>query len=235
MEPENTLLNDERTRRRLPPYVSYHTFQVFVEGLKPVPARFDRSFWGKRFSGTTRSQLTAALLFLGLINISGIPTNRLRLLADAKDVKKADLLKQTCMEGFDFLFTGSFDPQTATPAQLQQVFHGNFQISSSVSRKCIKFFVDMANDAGISLSPFITKQYRAYSVSSSKASTKKAAAKPIRNTLVPQSMDELPERTSWDKLLLNKFPQFDPSWPDEVKMKWFSAFDELLRRGLTKP
>jgi hypothetical protein len=128
------MFSDEKSRRRLPPYVSYHTFQTFIEDLQPIPARFDRSFWGKRFSGTTRSQLTAALLFLGLINISGIPTNRLKLLADAKDIKKTDILKQTCMEGFDFLFNGSFDPQTATPAQLQQVFHNNFQISSSVSR-----------------------------------------------------------------------------------------------------
>ena len=228
------MFNDEKSRRRLPPYVSYHTFQTFVDGLRPVPARFDRSFWGKRFSGTTRSQLTAALLFLGLINISGIPTNRLKLLADAKDVKKADILKQTCNEAFDFLFTGSFDPQTATPAQLKQVFHSNFQISSSVSRKCIKFFVDMANDAGISLSPFITKQYRAYSTNATKTVSKKSSPKTTRNALMPQTMDELPDRTSWDKLLLNKFPSFDPSWPDEVKMKWFAAFDELLRRGITK-
>jgi hypothetical protein len=234
MELDNPMFSDEKNRRRLPPYVSYHTFQAFLDGLKPVPSRFDRSFWGKRFSGTTRSQLTAALLFLGLINVNGIPTNRLKLLTDAKDVKKADILKQTCMEAFDFLFSGSFDPQTATPAQLQQVFHSNFQISSSVSRKCIKFFVDMANGAGISLSPFITKQYRAYSTTSSKASLKKLGPKSTRNALVPQSMDEIPERASWDKLLLNKFPQFDPSWPDEVKMKWFLAFDELLRRGLTK-
>jgi hypothetical protein len=228
------MFSDEKSRRRLPPYVSYHTFQTFIEDLQPIPARFDRSFWGKRFSGTTRSQLTAALLFLGLINISGIPTNRLKLLADAKDIKKTDILKQTCMEGFDFLFNGSFDPQTATPAQLQQVFHNNFQISSSVSRKCIKFFVDMANEAEITLSPFITKQYRAYSGTSAKTSVKKVGAKTVRNTLVPQNVDEIPERASWDKLLLNKFPSFDPSWPDEVKLKWFSAFDELMRRGLTK-
>ncbi|MBN1367410.1 MAG: DUF5343 domain-containing protein [Dehalococcoidales bacterium] len=225
---------DEKIKRRLPPYVSYHTFKTFVDGLRPIPSRFDHSFWGKRFSGTTRSQLTAAMLFLGLINIEGVPTNRLKLLADAKDVKKSDLLKQTCTEAFDFLFNGSFDSQTATPAQLQQVFHNNFQISNSVSRKCIKFFVDMANDAGISLSPFITKQYRAYSNPASKTSIKKSSSKPARNTLVPQSMDEIPDRRSWDTLLLNKFPQFDPSWPDEVKLKWFSAFDELMRRGLTK-
>ena len=226
---------DERMKRRLPPYVSYRTFQTFIDDLKQtVPARIDRSYWGKSFSGTTGNQLMAALLFLGLIDGNGMPTNRLKLLAGAKDVKKTDILRQTCSEAFDFLFKGSFDPQTATPAQLQEMFHSNFQISSSVSRKCIKFFVDMAKDAGIALSPFIIKQTRTYSVASTKTAGKKPGPKTGRNTLVPQNVDEIPDRTSWDKLLLNKFPSFDPSWSDDVKMKWFSAFDELLRRGLTK-
>ena len=75
---------------------------------------------------------------------------------------------------------------------------------------------------------------RNYSAANTKTIGKKPGPKTSRNTLVPQSMDEIPDRTSWDKLLLNKFPQFDPSWPDEVKLKWFSAFDELMRRGLTK-
>jgi hypothetical protein len=227
---------DEKLKKRLPPYVSYHTFQTFIDDLRQtVPARIDRSYWGKSFSGTTGNQLMTALLFLGLIDLNGTPTNRLKLLAGAKDVNKTDILKQTCSEAFDFLFKGSFDPQTATPAQLQEMFHSNFQISSSVSRKCIKFFVDMAKDSGISLSPFITKQTRAYSTNTTKTASKKSGLKTARNTLMPQSMDEIPDRTSWDKLLLNKFPSFDPSWSDDVKMKWFSAFDELLRRGLTKP
>jgi hypothetical protein len=35
------------------------------------------------------------------------------------------------------------------------------------------------------------------------------------------------------EMLLSKFPQFDPAWPDEVKLKWFDAFDRLLKgRGM---
>lgn len=30
--------------------------------------------------------------------------------------------------------------------------------------------------------------------------------------------------------LLNKFPDFNPQWPDEKKNKWFDAFEELLKR-----
>jgi hypothetical protein len=37
----------------------------------------------------------------------------------------------------------------------------------------------------------------------------------------------------WAEQLLSKFPQFDPAWPDEVKLKWFDAFDRLMKgRGL---
>lgn len=39
-----------------------------------------------------------------------------------------------------------------------------------------------------------------------------------------ESMDQIP----LDKLLLSKFPSFDPAWPDEVKIKWFDGFNELM-------
>jgi hypothetical protein len=216
------MLSDERIRRRLPPYVSYRTFKTFLERLEQgIPARIDRSFWGESFSGTTGNQLMAALMFLSLVDGSGTPTNRLKLLVGAKDVKRNDILKQTCMDAFDFLFKGTFDTQTATPAQMQKAFHSNFKISAGVNRKCIKFFMDMANDAGISLSPFIT--------------SKKMISKMAKNTAMYQNTEENSGKSTWDTKLLEKFPSFDPTWPDEIKNKWFQAFDELLRRGITKP
>ena len=32
-------------------------------------------------------------------------------------------------------------------------------------------------------------------------------------------------------MLLAKFPSFDPAWNDDLKSKWFAAFDEMLKRG----
>lgn len=38
---------------------------------------------------------------------------------------------------------------------------------------------------------------------------------------------------AWSELLLAKFPQFDPAWTDDVKLKWFDAFDRLMKgRGM---
>jgi hypothetical protein len=53
----------------------------------------------------------------------------------------------------------------------------------------------------------------------------------MRNLVVPQDKMELPSQNHWKEMLLNKFPTFDPSWNDEVKLKWFAAFDELIKRS----
>lgn len=38
---------------------------------------------------------------------------------------------------------------------------------------------------------------------------------------------------AWAEQLLTKFPQFDPAWSDDVKLKWFDAFDRLMKgRGM---
>jgi hypothetical protein len=34
----------------------------------------------------------------------------------------------------------------------------------------------------------------------------------------------------WADLLVAKFPQFDPTWPVEIKAKWFEAFQNLIEK-----
>jgi hypothetical protein len=47
-------------------------------------------------------------------------------------------------------------------------------------------------------------------------------------------MDGIPVSSSWNSMLLSKFPDFDPSWNDDLKLKWFAAFDELLKKGVSR-
>ncbi len=225
---------DDTSRRRLPPYVSYRTFCNFVDGLRNgVPARIDRSYWGDMFSGSSGNQLVTALRFLSLVDANGVPTGQLRQLVSAKGTQKTDLLKEITSKSFSFL--NSLDPQTATYAQLREAFHQTFELGSDVSRKCIKFFVALAGDAGIPLSPFVTKRFRsARNGTATKKVTRKTGTRIVRKAIVPQNVQEIPERIPWDKLLLTKFPAFDPAWSDEVKLNWFKAFDELLKREWTR-
>ncbi len=218
------------SKKLLPPYVSYRTFLNFIEGLQQtMPARIDRSYWGDRLSGSTGTQLVTALRFLDLIDMNGFPTVKLRQLVVSKGSQRAELLKQITRESYGFFFSSQADPQAATYAQLEEAFHDNYQIASDVARKCIKFFIELASDGGMKLSPFVTKKTRNARPSTA---VKKSARSPNKKsgTEIPQQTGIIPSGIGLDRLLIDKFPGFDPSWPDEVKLKWFTAFDELLKR-----
>jgi len=62
----------DKSRRRLPPYISYRTFDNFIGRLQQqVPSRIDRSYWGETLSGSTGTQLMSALRFLNLVDANG--------------------------------------------------------------------------------------------------------------------------------------------------------------------
>lgn len=228
-------MTSEKSRKRLPPYISYRTLRNFISRLQAqIPARIDRSYWGETLSGSTGTQLIAALRFLGLIDSGGKPSNRLRLLVPAKGEQQAEILREISSEAYDFVFGSSLDIQNATYSQLEEVFHDTFQLTPDVCRKCIKFFVSLATEARIPLSPFMTKRFRWAQANSGTSITKniprKVKHKTIQNVIIPHVMEKVPDDSSWNSILLAKFPAFDPNWSDEVKMKWFLAFDELLKR-----
>ncbi|MGD1118989.1 MAG: DUF5343 domain-containing protein [Dehalococcoidales bacterium] len=226
----------EKGRKHLPPYVSYRTFHNFIERLQEqMPARIDRSYWGELLSGSTGIQLMAALRFLNLIDANGKPLERLKPLVAARGEQRAQLLRIIAYDAFSFVLESSLDLESATYSQLVEVFHSTFQLTEDVSRKCVKFFIALANDAGMPLSPFITKRTRsAHTTPSTKVISRKVGNRTNRNLLIPQTVDEIPESSSWNGMLLSKFPNFDPSWSDDLKLKWFAAFDELLKKGLYK-
>ncbi|MDO8688137.1 MAG: DUF5343 domain-containing protein [Dehalococcoidales bacterium] len=270
----------ESGRKLPPPYISYRTFQNFLERLQQgVPARIDQSYWSERLSFSNGYQLMSALRFMGLIDAKDAPTSRLRLLAQASGAQRAEAMKQVTSVAFSFVLQESFDSQSATYAQLEEVF-STFELTAGVRRKCIKFFVELASDAGIPLSSFITKRLRlarsstgtkptikkrgtkpigsARNGTGTKAVTKRSGTTPMRNLIVPLPIEKVPIEMSWDNTLLTKFPTFDPSWSnelklgwlqvfdslkfptfvptwsDEVKLKWFEAFDKLLNRKFPK-
>ena len=206
-------------KKLLPPYVSYRTFLNFIEGMQQtMPARIDRSYWGDRLSGSTGTQLVAALRFLDLIDVNGFPTVKLRQLVSSKGSQRTDVIKQIAREAYSFFFESEMDPQAVTYAQLEESFHDNYQVANDVARKCIKFFIGLAGDGGVKLSPFITKKTRNVRSTSAIRKAVKSVDKKTR-TEIPQDGGQIPNGMSLDKLLIDKFPGFDPEWPDDVKLK----------------
>jgi hypothetical protein len=172
------------------------------------------------------------LRFLNLIDTNSVPTIPLKELVGARGPNKSEILKKISHESFVFLDNDSFESEKATYSQLEEVFNDLYQVDRDVARKCIKFFTELAGDAGIPLSPFITKK----SKSSKSASVvekvpKKNGIRTTQNVPIPHVVELVPRNQSWKELLLSKFPSFDPTWPTDVQIKWFEAFDELLKRG----
>jgi len=139
-------------------------------------------------------------------------------------------MRQVADEAYAFVFKSSLDLQNATYAELEEIFKNTYRVKSDVCRKCLKFFTEFSKDAGIPLSPQITKKRkmpRAGLVP--KSHTKKDSAKTDENSVVPYSKNKMPELLPWHQMLVDKFPHFDPTWNDEIKKKWFEAFFELFK------
>jgi len=197
-----------------------------------MPSRIDRSYWGERLSGSNGTQLMTALRFLGLIDSDGIPQTRLRQLVSARGAQRSEILKQIAYTAFSFLAERSFDPQVATYSQLEEAFYNTYQVTGDVARKCIKFFVNLESDTGIILSPFIMKKSKTLRADSARKKVpKKLSTGTIQNSAVSLEADSIPTQMTWYEMVLAKFPTFDPTWSDEVKLKWFEAFDTLLKKG----
>ncbi len=119
---------NEKGRKHLPPYVSYRTFRNFIDQLQQrLPARIDRSYWGDVLSGSNGTQLMAALRFLGLIDANGKPLERLRTLVAARVEQRTALMREMASDAFKFVLNGQIDLESATYAQLQEVFYNTFQ------------------------------------------------------------------------------------------------------------
>jgi hypothetical protein len=230
-------LVDVRDKKTLPPYVSYRTFRNFIDGLETgIPDRIDRSYWGDRYSGSSGTQLMTALRFLGLVDGTGIPTTRMRQLVSAKGAQRSEILKQIGHTAFDFLSERSLDPRGATYSQLEEAFYNTYQVTGDVARKCIKFFISLENDAGVLLSPFIMKKTKTIRANTGRKKTATKAASGTKGNVVAQPQEiAVPVQATWYEMVLTKFPTFDPAWPDDVKLKWFEAFDTLLKRGSLSP
>jgi hypothetical protein len=236
----------DKGRKHLPPYVSYRTFHNFIDRLQQegTPQRIDRSYWSTILSGSTGPQLMAAMRFLGLVDVNGKPTERLKLLVPAEGDKRAQVVRSIATESFGFVLKNNIDLANATYAQLEEAFHDNFNLTDDVKRKCVKFFIAMAGDGGVPISPHIIRHTRsAHNGTVVKNGPRKNILKVTTEQKVPQSnkvpqgkntmyvVEELPDHaTELMGRLLDKFPDFDPAWNDELKQKWMTSFQELFQR-----
>ncbi len=212
-----------------PPYISPKAFHHLIEELeKGVPEQLDRTYLDGMFSGSTGTQVMAALRYLGLAD-NMKPTPQLRLLVGVKGEERAKRLRDIALKTYAFIFSGITSSGTATYGQLEDLFSAEFHVDGDVRRKCIKFFTSLAHDAGVPLSPHIIKRVRmTHGTRVVKTPARRASPKTSRVPALPQEVVKVPEPTDLMNTLVNKFPDYDIQWTDEQKQKWVDDFSMFV-------
>lgn len=172
------------------PYMSYKGFQNYLtrfseEGL---PGRFDGSYFGNQ-SGSIVAQTRGTLRYLDLIDDDKHPTDTLKTLVESDESERKQYLKMIFEEKYADALALS---KNATAGQLADVFRER-GLSGATVQKAITFFLGMAEDVGVELSPHFKK---GRSVASNGGTRKRRATKTAQPT--PQSTPhvEPPKPTS---------------------------------------
>jgi len=221
-----------------PPYVSFATFKTFVADLKEqgVPPKIDRHVWKDRFAGSSGPYLVGSLRFLRLLGPEDTRTDHLtRFVSSHGTDEWPGVLNTVLKSSYAAIVTP--DLPTITYGHLAERFKETYKTDGDVQRKAVAFFINAAKDCGLTLSSRILKKTRA--TAPRKRTVGNGSTKARREeTVTPanpgaQTVDPSTQTTqrSWHELLLEKFPPLDPSWPDDVKAKWFEGFQQLMQKG----
>lgn len=227
------------TQGRTPPYVSYKTWLGMLEALKRfVPDKIDGSYYRELFSGSSAKKLRIALLFLGLIDEENVPTPSLkrlaRVLQGTSKEKNSEVLRDIVQNAYGFLFVEDFKLERATSGQLSGQFK-KLGIEGNTQQQCISFFLHIAHDAEIELSPHFSTRSR---LGIGRKSDLLKSRERKRKTLPTQQSEnnQFPrdEGTSLSKLhpailaLLKDLEEQGESWDEEQKQNFKKAFEAVF-------
>jgi hypothetical protein len=185
------------------------------------PSRFDSSYFDElKMTKSCRSMLKGTLLFLDLISADGKPTPRLHQLVKSDGEARRAALAEMVRNAYGPLFT-ELDVTRVTQAEVKEYFDSQ-GASGDIGRKCLSFFFAVCADGNIPLSPHLRK-------SAPRGREKKSAIGEGLKQRLSKSAES--SGVDWEMMLLEKFPNFNPEWSEEIKKKWFDAF-KFLKKSL---
>ncbi|MBK89633.1 MAG: hypothetical protein CL772_00465 [Chloroflexi bacterium] len=210
------------TKNNIPPYVAFKTFQTFLEFLSQgMPSRIDRSVWVNRFSGSNGTQLMTAIKFFELVDSDGVPSQDFNSLV-SKDLSiQKKTLRKILFKFYDHIF--ELDLDNATRYQFREAFK-KFGTKEGVLVKCESFFIQAAKFSDISLSNHILAR-RHNNKSNSNEKIKSQTTQVSQSILSKKNSVE--KNTNIVKIILDKYPEFDPSWTPEVQKAWIESLTKL--------
>ena len=233
------------SERTAPPYVAVQSLWNFLGNLKQAPPpKIDRSLM-KSIGGSTQAQLIHALKVLDLITEDSSVTPRLNRLIVAEGEDRKTAIKQLVEEKYPFILgqTG-FDLSKATGKQLADEFTTHWGVGGDTSKKCQRFFLSLAVEAGYTVSPYI----KAPTTSSSSGTRNKRprrgrkSADDTSGTPAPpveQNKNGTPQvetaASIRERFLFEKMPGFDPKWSKGAQESWVNVANALLAGKTLSP
>ena len=222
------------TLKALPPYAPHSAWQQLMDGLRAgVPRRIDNSYFRKyRLNQATRSMLLNALRFLDLVDQGGYATEELKALVKVHGERYGQRLRMLVERSYGPLLADT-DLATATPDLLQERFKAE-GAKGDVARKCASFFVALAQDAGMPLSPHIRRRRRQPSGQSSVQVARKSpgasvSKQPVARESPPRATTLGDSSLPLAAVVTDKFPDFDPEWDKETVERWRESWGQLLK------
>jgi len=211
----------EKIKNKIPPYVSFKTFQTFLEFLSEgMPNRIDRSVWLNKFSGSNGTQIMTAIKFFNLIDKDGAPNDDFRNLVSRDLDLQKKIYRKLLYKFYSPIF--NLDLTSATKAQLRESFR-SFGTKEGVIVKCESFFIQAAKYSNIMLSSHILARRHNTNISEK---TKSKSTK-SQTDIVIENNKNLETNINLARMILDKYPDFDPSWNDEVKKSWIDSLTKL--------
>lgn len=154
------MAKNEIQRQPLPPYVSFKTFEGFIQKLHDtaVPERVDTSLL-RSYSGSVGRQLIATLKYLGLIEDSGRVTGKLEALAKSYGTSEWQQQVGDTISDAYVNVVGDLNLDVATHGQLVEKFKAQ-GADGQVLQKCVAFYIAALRNAGLTFSPYIAERPR---------------------------------------------------------------------------
>ena len=246
-----------------PPYVTYATWARVLDDVgERKPTRMDSSYYRELgLSDSTGVTVKAALSFLGLVERDTIATEKLLELASSEGDDRQRLIKQI-VDGVLHPHRRRGRPGARNHGPPPGGLRGCGR-RGNVGQKCVTFFLALAKDAGMTLSPGLLTRSRvgmprrreAGPVGGSRGTAAAARGRSPRRSGAAAShlASKLPAfDPGWPKEVrdewmahhltlqataawMDKFPSLKDEWSDEFKARWLESWKEVLNRNLVPP
>ena len=217
----------------LPPYTPYATWLELIGWLrKGLPDRIDDSYLQfLRVNQAIRSTLYTTLRFLQLVDEEDRPNDALAALVGSQGEEHREKLREVVNRSYNPILRG-IRLRSATPDQLRDKFQEQ-GANGDVVRKCFSFFVAIADDAGLDLSPHIPRRRRLAKGRMLKKNTPATVETPKVDQAADRDDLVLPDAvakaaSSSLALILAKFPDYDASWDDATAIRWRESVALIL-------